>query len=70
MMPPTQVNSLFSLMLLITNHSSLTTNNSSLTAQVNSLFSLMLENEPSNHLHSIILPKSYLKLAAKPPEGR
>ena len=27
---------------------------------VNSLFSLMLENEPSNHLHSILIPKSYL----------
>ena len=27
---------------------------------VNSLFSLMLENEPSNHLHSIVIEKSYL----------
>lgn len=27
---------------------------------VNSLFSLMLESEPSNHLHSILIPKSYL----------
>ena len=27
---------------------------------VNSLFSLMLEHEPSNHLHSILIPKSYL----------
>ena len=27
---------------------------------VNSLFSLMLENEPSNHLHSIMIPKTYL----------
>ena len=27
---------------------------------VNSLFSLMLEKEPSNHLHSIVIPKSYL----------
>ena len=30
-------------------------------AMVNSLFSLMLETEPSNHLHSIVIPKSYLK---------
>ena len=36
---------------------------------VNSLFSLMLEHEPSNHLHSIIIPKSYLELAARAPEG-
>ena len=27
---------------------------------VNSLFSLMLESEPSNHLHSILIPKAYL----------
>ena len=27
---------------------------------INSLFSLMLENEPSNHLHSILIPKAYL----------
>ena len=27
---------------------------------INSLFSLMLEAEPSNHLHSILIPKSYL----------
>ena len=27
---------------------------------VNSLFSLMLDSEPSNHLHSILIPKSYL----------
>jgi hypothetical protein len=27
---------------------------------VNSLFTLMLEDEPSNHLHSILIPKSYL----------
>ena len=31
---------------------------------INSLFTLVLENEPSNHLHSIIIPKSYL--APKP----
>lgn len=29
-------------------------------SMVNSLFSLMLEDEPSNHLHSILLPKDYL----------
>jgi len=29
-------------------------------AMVNSLFSLMLEEEPSNHLHSILIPKAYL----------
>jgi len=29
-------------------------------AMVNSLFSLMLEEEPSNHLHSILIPKTYL----------
>ena len=28
---------------------------------VNSLFSLMLETEPSNHWHSILIPKAYLK---------
>ena len=28
---------------------------------VNSLFSLMLETEPSNHLHSILIPKAYLQ---------
>jgi hypothetical protein len=27
---------------------------------INSLFSLMLEAEPSNHLHSILIPKRYL----------
>ena len=27
---------------------------------INSLFSLMLEDEPSNHWHSILIPKSYL----------
>jgi hypothetical protein len=27
---------------------------------VNSLFSLMLESEPSNHLHSLLIPKAYL----------
>ena len=37
---------------------------------VNSLFSLMLETEPSNHLHSLIIPKKYLPLAARAPEGR
>ena len=39
-------------------------------AMVNSLFSLMLENEPSNHLHSIVIPKSYIANGIPPPEGR
>ena len=32
-------------------------------AMVNSLFSLMLEAEPSNHLHSIVIEKKYLAQA-------
>ena len=30
---------------------------------INSLFSLMLEAEPSNHLHSIVIEKKYLAQA-------